>query len=90
MEHATKQNIHPTYHHSTLQQPINPTLNVHECAPSTSSSSGNSDKLPADDNRYCMRSAPSTMYKASAHSSHLDITDGSNTIYDIPKCSLPR
>ncbi|VDK74996.1 unnamed protein product [Litomosoides sigmodontis] len=93
VEHATKQNIHPiTYHHSTLQQPSNPTLNAHQCAPSTSSSSGNSDKLPVDDDsRCCIRSASSTMYKTSVHSSHLDITDGSNnTIYDIPKCSLPR
>ncbi|CAG9536425.1 unnamed protein product [Cercopithifilaria johnstoni] len=87
VERATKQNNHATYH-STLQPP-NPMFNVHECIPSTSSSSGNSDKLLVDDNRYCVRSAPSTMYKTSAHPSHLDIIDGSN-IYDAPKCSLPR
>lgn len=91
MERGIKQN-NLTICNSTLQQSItNPIYNIHECIPSTStSSSGNSDKLLVDENRYCVRSAPSTMHKTSAHSLHLDIIDGSNTIYDIPKCSLPR
>uniref|UniRef100_A0A0R3RX50 Ras-GAP domain-containing protein n=1 Tax=Elaeophora elaphi TaxID=1147741 RepID=A0A0R3RX50_9BILA len=87
VERATKQNNHTTYH-STLQ-PSSSIYNVHESIPSTSSSSGNSDKLLVDDDRYCVRSAPSTMYKTSAHPSHLDVIDGSSSIYDVPKCSLP-
>nr|CRZ25620.1 Bm7585 [Brugia malayi] len=88
VERSTKQNNHPTYH-STLQ-PSNPIFNGHECNPSTSSSSGNSDKLLVDDDRRCIRSAPSTMYKTSAHPSHLQIMDDNSIIYDVPKCSLPR
>ncbi|EJW82585.1 hypothetical protein WUBG_06505, partial [Wuchereria bancrofti] len=88
VERSTKQNNHPTYH-STLQ-PSNPIFNGHECNPSTSSSSGNSDKLLVDDDRHFIRSAPSTMYKTSAHPSHLEIMDDNSTIYDVPKCSLPR
>ncbi|MCP9265225.1 Ras GTPase-activating protein gap-2 [Dirofilaria immitis] len=88
VERTTKQNNHPTYH-QTLQS-SGPVFNVHECMPSTSSSSGNFDKLLISDDRYCARSAPSTMHKASAHPSNVEIVDGSNAIYDIPKCSLPR
>ncbi|KAL3990743.1 GTPase-activator protein for Ras-like GTPase family protein [Acanthocheilonema viteae] len=88
VERTTKGNNHPTYQ-STLQ-PTNPMFNVHQYIPSTSSSSGNSDKPLVDENRYCVRSAPSTMYKTSAHPSHLEVMDGSNTIYDVPKYSLPR
>ncbi|VDN00203.1 unnamed protein product, partial [Onchocerca ochengi] len=84
-----ERNIIKQNNHQTLQ-PSNPIFNVvHETMPSTSSSSGNSDKLSIGDDRYCVRSAPSTMYKiSSAHSSHID--DSNNAIYDIPKCSLPR
>uniref|UniRef100_A0A915Q1A1 Ras-GAP domain-containing protein n=1 Tax=Setaria digitata TaxID=48799 RepID=A0A915Q1A1_9BILA len=87
VDRATKQNNLPTYH-ATVH---NPMFNIHECVPSTSSSSGNSDKLLVDD-ECCVHSAPSTMYKDHIYhsSTHLDIVGGDNAIYDIPKCSLPR
>ncbi|VDK43784.1 unnamed protein product [Gongylonema pulchrum] len=66
-------------------------FNAHECIPSTSSSSANSGKLLIDNDRYCVRSAPCTMYKehlyrTTTHPGGPEAT----AVYDVPKSSLPR
>ncbi|VDM95381.1 unnamed protein product [Thelazia callipaeda] len=92
VERTATQINHPVFH--AALQTSNPTFNAHECIPSTSSSSGNFEKIPLNHNeRYYVRSAPSTMLKEHLYGSFLkspplDKTNGG--LYEIPMCSLPR
>lgn len=72
--------------------PQHPIRNAPNCPPSTSSIINTSSKNhPLADGRHIVRSAPSTILKDHHHRN--PFTDKNTervTLYDIPKCTLPR